>query len=148
MTGRGRRAGDAPAPYTWVLRGDERVPLLDHVAVLIHHGVPAGHGAHAVVERTAVAHRARLLHHGALRALDVALGRLAFHPEAPLVFRHVGLGRLEHRRVVALAVQESADQAGQVPVDVVVGRIELRARQMLGDRQAVAHINWYMSGWV
>src|SRR5471032_2513166 len=138
MTGRGRRGYGAPTFQSLRLRGDERVPFLDHVAVLIHHGVPAGHGAHALVERAAVADRAGLLHHGTLRALDVALGGLAFHPEAPLVLRHIGLGRLEHRGVVTLAVEEAADPTGQVPVDVVVGRRELRARQVLGDGQTVA----------
>src|SRR5471030_709425 len=138
MTGRGRRGYGAPTFQSLRLRGDERVPFLDHVAVLIHHGVPAGHGTHALVERAAVTNRTGLLHHGALRALDVALGRLAFHPEAPLVLRHIGLGRLEHRRVVALTVQEAADPTGQVPVDVVVGRRELRARQVLGDGETVA----------
>src|SRR5918994_2831218 len=138
MTWRGRRSSGALSSSPMTSRRDELVPLLNHVAVLIHHRVPAGDGAHAVVERAAVAHGAGLLDHLALRVLDVALGGLAFHPEAPLVLGHVGLGRVEHRRVVALAVEERADPARHVPVDVVVGRVELRALQVLGERQAAA----------
>ena len=50
--------------------------------------------------------------------------------------RHVGLGGLEHGRVVALAVEVGADPARQVPVDVLVGRVELRALQVLGEAEA------------
>src|SRR6185436_20765814 len=64
--------------------GDELVPLADHVVVLVHHRVPAGDGAHAVVVGAAIANRAGLLQRGAIRRLDVAGGRLAFHPVAPL----------------------------------------------------------------
>src|SRR5687767_285091 len=95
MTWRGRRSGGALSSSPMTSRRDELVPLLHHVAVLIHHRVPARDGAHAVVERAAVAHGAGLLDHLALRVLDVALGGLALHPEAPLVLGHVGLGRVE-----------------------------------------------------
>src|SRR5258708_17164927 len=68
------------------------VPLADHVVVFVHDGVPAGDGAHAVVIGAAVAHGAGLLEHRAVGRLDVADGRLAFHPVAPFVGRHIGLG--------------------------------------------------------
>src|SRR6266436_9294462 len=72
--------------------GDEFVPLADHVVVLVHDSVPAGDTTHAVVIRAAVAGRAGLFQHGAIGCLDVAYSGLAFHPVAPLVGRHVGLG--------------------------------------------------------
>src|SRR5881628_2922133 len=67
------------------LRRDELVPLTNHVAVLVHQRVPAGDLAHALPEGTAVAHLTRLLHERAIGVLDVALGRLAVIPVAPLV---------------------------------------------------------------
>src|SRR6478752_5641122 len=60
--------------------GDELVPLSDHVLVLVHHRVPAGNAAHALLVAAAVAHRAGLGDHVAVRALDVLRGGLAFHP--------------------------------------------------------------------
>src|SRR3954454_15978749 len=38
--------------------GNELVPFLDHVSVLVHHRVPARNPAHALGERPAVAHGA------------------------------------------------------------------------------------------
>src|SRR5882757_7878376 len=72
--------------------GDEFVPLADHVVVLVHYRVPAGNAAHAVVIGAAVTDRAGLLEQGAVRRFDVADSGLAFHPVAPLIRRHVGLG--------------------------------------------------------
>src|ERR1700736_3617308 len=54
-----RRSGAAAVAF--VSSGDEFVPLADHVVVLVHHGVPAGDGAHAVVIGAAVAGGAGLL---------------------------------------------------------------------------------------
>src|SRR5476651_1038466 len=48
----------SPALRQITLSRDELVPLLDHVDVLIHHRVPARDRPHALVVRTAVAHRA------------------------------------------------------------------------------------------
>src|SRR3954452_5860925 len=78
------------------LRRDELVPLADHVVVLVHYGVPARDAAHAVLVRTAVAHGAGLFQQRAVGRLDVLLGRLAFHPEGPLVRLHMRLRGGEH----------------------------------------------------
>src|SRR5206468_2599276 len=110
-----------------LLRRDELVPLTNHVAVLVHQRVPAGDLAHALPEGTAVAHLTRLLHERAIGVLDVALGRLAVIPVAPLVGRHELLGGLGDRAVVALLGDESALPAGLVPVEVLVGGVELEA---------------------
>src|SRR3954467_15256891 len=91
-----------------LLCGDELVPAADHVAVLIHHRVPAGDLAHALGEGTAVAHCAGLLHHLAVGRNDVTLGRLALHPEAPLVLAHELLRGFHRRGVVALAIEIGA----------------------------------------
>src|SRR5690606_16794174 len=98
--GTGLRRGRCPR----VSGRDELVPAADHVAVLVHDRVPACDIAHAVPEGAAVAHRARLLHDLALGAQDVALGGLAFNPEAPFVLGHVLLGGLHAGGIVALAV--------------------------------------------
>src|ERR1700691_3068370 len=52
-------------------RRDELVPLADHVVVLVHHRIPAGDTAHAVVVGAAVARRAWLLEQRAVRRFDV-----------------------------------------------------------------------------
>src|SRR3569623_1567771 len=78
------------------LRCDELVPLADHVVVLVHHRVPAGDAAHAVLVGAAVAHCAGLLQQRAVWRLDVLLGRLALHPVGPLVRLHVRLRGGEH----------------------------------------------------
>src|SRR5207245_7715730 len=67
--------------------GDEFVPLADHVVVLVHHGIPAGDGTHAVVIGAAVADRAGLLEACAIRRRDVAAGLLSFHQGAPPICR-------------------------------------------------------------
>ena len=64
------------------------------------------------------------------------VGGLAFHPVGPLVGVHLGLGRVQHRAVVALAVQVGAGPAVEEPVDELVGAVELLARQR--GRQAEA----------
>src|SRR3954470_18054935 len=98
--------GSSPGPPvagclpTYPLRRDELVPLADHVVVLVHHRVPAGDAAHAVLIGAAVAHRACLLQQRAVRRLDVLLGRLAFHPIGPLVGLHMRLGGGENGGVV------------------------------------------------
>src|SRR6202044_1549024 len=96
---------------------DELIPFADHVVVLVHHGVPAGDVAHAVVIRAAVACRAGFLEKRAVWPFYVLRRRLAFHPIGPLVGLHIGLGRREDRRIIALAVEVCARPAGQVPVD-------------------------------
>src|SRR4051812_20476600 len=68
---------------------DELVPLLHHVDVLVHDGVPAGDAAHALLVAAAVAHRAGLGQQVAVGALDVLRGGLAFHPVGPLVRVHL-----------------------------------------------------------
>src|SRR5437763_3820173 len=119
-----------PPPGRLTLRRDELVPLTNHVAVLVHQRVPAGDLAHALPEGAAVAHLTRLLHERAIGVLDVALGRLAVIPVAPLVGRHELLGGLGDRAVVALLGDESALPARLVPVEVVVGGVELEALQV------------------
>src|SRR4051812_21254660 len=81
---------------TLVLRGDELVPLLHHVLIFVHHGVPAGDGTHPLLVGAAVPHGARLLQEPAIRPVNVLLGRLAFHPVRPLIGFHVVLGGLKH----------------------------------------------------
>src|SRR5690242_4461362 len=85
--------GPAPSgaicrPTRWS-RGDELIPLADHVVILVHHGVPACNAAHALLVGSAVAHGAGLLEQRAVGRLDVLLGRLAFHPIGPLIGLHV-----------------------------------------------------------
>src|SRR6202035_492532 len=110
---------------------DEFVPLADHVVVLVHHGVPAGDTTHAVVIGAAVADGAGLLEQGAIRRLDVADGGLAFHPVAPLVGRHVGLGGGEHGGIIALAIEIGAGPAREIPVHEFIGPIEFWSRNRL-----------------
>src|SRR5580700_7803466 len=130
----GRGGTIAPAMVGEGSRGDELVPFADHIAVLVHDRIPHADPAHAVPERAAVAHRAGAFNLFAGRAEDVAFGRLAFHPEIPLVRAHLLFRSVEHGRVIALAVEKGARPAGQVPVDELVGGIEHRALQM--SRQA------------
>jgi hypothetical protein len=80
--------------------------------------------------------RAGLGQQVAVRALDVLAWRLAFHPVGPLVGFHLGLGRVEHRAVVALAVEVGAGPAVEEPVDELIGAVELLARER--GRQAEA----------
>src|ERR1700744_5510895 len=68
----------APSPAT-ASGGDELIPLSDHVVVLVHHGVPACNGAHAVLIRSAVTLGSRFLENGAIWTLDIFDCRLAFH---------------------------------------------------------------------
>src|SRR5262249_57652858 len=77
-------------------RGDELVPLLDEVVVLVHHRVPAYDRAHARLVGAAVAHRAGLLEQRAVGGVDVLFGRLAFHPISPLVALHLALPLPQH----------------------------------------------------
>lgn len=58
-----------------------------HVAVLVHHRVPARDLAHALFERAAIADGTGLLHDLAFRREDITLRRLAFDPVAPLALR-------------------------------------------------------------
>src|SRR5229473_2461497 len=99
--------------------GDELVPFLDHVLVLVHDRVPAGDAAHALGEGAAVALGAGLLHDLAERVLDVALGRLALEPVAPFIGAHEVLRGLRHGAVIALPHEEAADPAREIPVDVL-----------------------------
>src|SRR5258706_1650672 len=119
-------------------RRDELVPLRDHVAILVHDRVPAGDLAHTFCESAAVADRAGFLHDLAVGRENIARGRLALHPEAPLVRRHERLGGVERGGVVALPVKIGADPAGEVPVDVLVGGVEGWAGEMLGEAEATA----------
>src|SRR5437870_11441308 len=114
-------------PAALTLRRDELVPLADHVAALVHQRVPAGDLAHALPEGAPVAHPARLLHEIAIGILDVSLGRLAVIPVAPLVVRHELPGSLGDRAVVALLGDEPSLPAGLVPVEVLIGGVELEA---------------------
>src|SRR5258708_38154343 len=82
-------------------RGDELVPFADHVAVLVHDRVPHAYPAHAFPERAAVAHRAGAFDLLAGRTEDIASGRLALHPEIPLIRAHLLFRSVEHGRVVA-----------------------------------------------
>src|SRR6516225_10312506 len=116
-------------------RGDEFVPLADHVAIFVHHRVPYADMAHALIERAAVAHRAGAFDLLTSRADDVALGRFAFHPVIPFISRHEFLGGVEHCGVVALAVEEGANPAREVPVDEFVGGVEHVAVEMCGDAE-------------
>src|ERR1700726_3637303 len=104
--------------------GDEFIPLAYHVVVLVHDSVPAGNGSHAVVVGAAVALGAGLLQDGAVRRLDVADSCLAFHPVAPFISCHVGLGGGENGGIIALAIQIGAGPAGEIPVDEFIGPIE------------------------
>src|SRR5690348_7796679 len=91
--------GRAPGLYAAICvqkrssRGDELIPLANHVVVLVHHRVPALNGAHAVLVRTAVTYGAGLLEQRAIGRLDVLLRWLALHPVRPLIGLHVGLCR-------------------------------------------------------
>src|SRR5438132_12075792 len=67
------------------LRGDEFVPLLHEVVVLVHHRVPAHDRAHPRLVGAAVAHGAGLFEQRAVGRVDVLFGRLALHPIGPLV---------------------------------------------------------------
>src|SRR5689334_21981674 len=72
------RASPDPGRLAFSASGrDELVPLADHVVVLVHHRVPAGDAAHAVVVGAAVTDRAGLLQERAVGRLDVVLGGLA-----------------------------------------------------------------------
>src|SRR5207244_4499833 len=128
MAERAGGGGPRPAPPAAItLRRDELVPLADHVAALVHQRVPAGDLAHALPEGAPVAHPARLLHEIAIGVLDVSLGRLAVIPVAPLVVRHELPGSLGDRAVVALLGDEPSLPAGLVPVEVLIGGVELEA---------------------
>jgi hypothetical protein len=70
--------------------GDELVPLADHVLVFVHHRVPAGDGAHAVVERAAVAHFAGLASLSPVGLVMSPVAFLALEPVAPFVLGHEG----------------------------------------------------------
>src|SRR5580700_7109613 len=85
---------------------------------------------HPLDERATVAHRAGALDLLAGRANDIALRGLALHPITPFIGGHVLLRRVEHRRVVALAVEEGAGPAGQIPVDEFIGSVERLALEM------------------
>src|SRR5215475_6809241 len=84
----------ATVAQTITSRRDELVPLLHHVGVLLHHGVPAGDVAHALPEGAAVADVAGLFHLVAVGILDDVLGRLAFVPVVPFVLGEERLRRL------------------------------------------------------
>src|SRR6476646_10353819 len=83
--------------------GNELIPFTDHVVVFVHDGVPAGDAAHSVVIGAAIALGAGLLQKRAVGRFDIADGGLAFHPIAPFVRRHVGLGGGEDGGIIALA---------------------------------------------
>src|SRR6266850_717325 len=128
-------AGLGPITASRQLRGNELVPLADHVTILVHHRVPARHAPHSLGERAAVAHGPLGLDLLAEGVGDV-LGRgLALHPVVPLGGVHLLSGRVEDRAVIALAVQEGADPAGEVPVDVLVRRVALQTGQVLRDAE-------------
>src|SRR5205809_5387847 len=129
----GSPAGRSPPPRRAApstLSGDELVPLANHVAVLVHQGVPAGHLAHPFPEGAAVALLTGLFHQGPVRVLDVALGVLAVVPEAPLVLGHEFPSRLGDRTVVPLLGDEPPLPARLIPVQVLVGGIELDPGEM------------------
>src|SRR5205085_6769869 len=90
----------------------------------------------ALLVRAAVAHRAGLLEKLAVGRLDVLLGWLAFHPVRPLVRLHLGLRRLEHGAVVALAVQVRTGPAVEEPVDELVRAVELAPAERGGQAEA------------
>src|SRR3954451_1511272 len=115
----------------WRSGRDELVPLPDHVGVLVHHRVPAGDVARALRDRAAVTRGAGLVHERAVRVLDVAGRRLALVPVVPLVIAHELARRLRHRAVVALLGDEPALPAGEVPVQVLVRRVQLEPREVL-----------------
>ena len=51
-----RKTGARTGPRRFdALSGDELVPFADHILVFIHNGVPAGHFAHPVIKRPAIA---------------------------------------------------------------------------------------------
>src|SRR5262252_8669719 len=68
------------APARPASRRDELVPLLHDVVVLVHDGVPAGDGDHAVLEGAAVANGTGLLHLSAVGSVRGIFGGLALHP--------------------------------------------------------------------
>src|SRR5882724_4513582 len=102
------------------LRCDKLVPFAYHVAVFVHHGVPARHTAHTRPERAAVPHRTSALNLFTGRADNVPLCRLAFHPVPPFVCRHEFSRRFQHRRIIPLPVQERTDPAREIPVDELI----------------------------
>src|ERR1700730_10820543 len=115
--------------------GDEFIPLADHVVILVHDGVPARNGAHAVVIGATVTPGPGLLQDGAVRRLDVADSRLAFHPVTPFIGRHVGLGGGEHGGIVTLAIEIGAGPAREIPVHEFIGPIEFWSRNRLRDAE-------------
>src|SRR4051812_2104112 len=62
------RGQEAQADWGAPSSRNELVPLLNHVGVLVHDGVPAGDAAHAFLVAAAVAHATGFLQH-------VAVGR-------------------------------------------------------------------------
>src|SRR5262245_22916979 len=75
-----------PSPLAQPSCSYKLVPLADHVAVFVHHCVPAGHLAHAFPEGSTVTHVASVLHMIAVGVLDLTLGGLALIPVGPLVW--------------------------------------------------------------
>src|SRR6185295_5394818 len=60
------KGGASTAPPRRSSSRDELVPAGDHVAVFVHHRIPAGDVAHALEEGAAVANGAGLFHHHAI----------------------------------------------------------------------------------
>src|SRR5262245_37167254 len=106
------------------------VPLADHVAVFVHHRVPAGHLAHAFPEGPTVTHVASVLHMIAVGVLDLTLSGLALVPVGPLVWCQELLDGFRHRAVVTLLGNEPTLPARLVPVEILIRRVELQTTQV------------------
>src|SRR5262249_39752881 len=106
----------SPASMAGGLRsgGDKHRSFSPHIAVLVHHRVPARHAAHARPEGATVPHRTGTLNFVAGRADNVTLRWLALHPIAPLVCGHMRLGGVQHSGIIALAIEKGADPAREI----------------------------------
>src|SRR5207245_2375576 len=103
-----------------------------------HDRVPAGDPAETGLVGAAVAHGSGLLHRLAKGVEDDALGGLALVPVAPFVLGQELLGGFRDADIVALLGYETAHPAGLVPVDVLIGGVELDAAQMPHQAEPVA----------
>src|SRR6202034_1066710 len=135
-----RRASASPRRLRTKSGGNELVPPLHHVTILVHDGVPAGDVPHPLPEAAAVAGTARFLHQVPVRILDVLRRRLALIPVIPLIAGEMRFRRFGHRAVVTLLGNEAALPARIVPVEIFDRGVELEAAQMghRGDATAPA----------
>src|SRR5262252_4076759 len=120
------------------LGGAELVPLLVHVAGLVHDRVPAGDLAETVCVGAAVAHGPGFLHRLAIGVGDDTVGGLALVPIAPFILAQELLGRFRNADIVALFRNEAAYPARLIPVEILIGGVALDPAEMPHQGEPIA----------